>query len=213
LLLADDIVQQPSKTANDLINKDIIGSYITRALPTNKELLACCVLALLPYFGYDEQPAAELGLLAEAFDLTVIDLRAAARGLADADLLSRQGRYRSVTPHPLALYLAARGWEEFHDQIVTRLLPTVDLSTAGRLFQRATECGDHQVTNDTVAQLLAPGGPYEDIDVWAGGSEAILSLHFTTLAPAAMCNRVEAALAAMSDEELSDNSRHQHTMQ
>jgi hypothetical protein len=191
LLLADDIVQQPSKTANDLINKDIIGSYVTRALPTSKELLACCVLALLPFFGYDEQPAAELGTLAEAFDLTVIDLRAAARDLADADLLSRQGRYRSVTPHPLALYLAARGWEEFHDQIVTRFLPTIDLSTAVRLFQRATECGDYQITNETVAQLLAPGGQYEDIDVWTGGSEGILSLHFTTLAPAAMCNRVK----------------------
>jgi hypothetical protein len=207
LILADDIVKQPSTTANDLITLDIIKSYVTQALPMiGRERLACCALALFPYFGYDGEPSAELATLAAAFELTVTDLRAAARTLADAGLLSEQGRYRSVSPHPLAIYLATRGWEDFHDHIVTRLLPTVDASVATRLFQRAADIGDFQVTKDTVAQLLAPGGLYENVDVWGSSGEALLILHFAALAPVAVCGRVEAVVAAMTDDELSDHS-------
>jgi hypothetical protein len=41
LLFADAIVKQPSTTANELITLDIISSYVTQALPTGRELLAC----------------------------------------------------------------------------------------------------------------------------------------------------------------------------
>jgi hypothetical protein len=205
LLLADAIVKQPSATANDLITSDIISSYVTQALPTGREFLACCALAPFPYLGYDGEPSAELGTLAAAFDLTVTDLRAAARYLADVGLLSEQGRYRSVSPHPLAIYLAAHGWREFHDQIVTRLLAIIDESLTERLFQRAAEIDDFPITKGTVAQLLAPGGLYENVDVW-GRSGEVLILHFAALASAAICGRVEAVLAAMSDDELSDHS-------
>lgn len=211
LLLADDIVKRPSATANDLITSGIISSYVTQALPTGREFLACCALALFPYFGYDGEPSAELETLAIAFDLTVTDLRAAVCHLAKADLLSEQGRYRSVSPHPLAIYLAARGWEVFHHQIVTRLLPTLDESLAERLFQRAADIGDFPTTMDTVAQLLALGGLYENVDVW-GRSGDVLILHFAALAPAAICSRVEMVLAGMSDEDLSDHARNRRTV-
>ena len=41
---------------------------------------------MFPYFGYDDEPSAELTILATAFDISVIDLRAAARYLDDAGL-------------------------------------------------------------------------------------------------------------------------------
>ncbi|MGH3709593.1 MAG: hypothetical protein ACRDRQ_16135 [Pseudonocardiaceae bacterium] len=206
LLLAEGIVEQPSATANDLITSNIISSFVTQALPNGRELLACCALALFSYFGYDGEPSAELTIFATAFDLTVTDLRGAARCLVTAGLLSEQGRYRSVSPHPLAIYLAARGWEEFHDYIVTRLLPTLDESLTERLFHRAAGIGDFPVTKDTVAQLLAPGGLYENVDVRVRSGDMLIP-HFAALAPVAICRRVEAVLAAMPDDELRDHSR------
>lgn len=205
LLLADAIIKQPSSTANDLITSNVISSYVTQALPTGREFLACCALAVFPYFGYAGEPSAELTTLATAFDLTVTDLRAAVRHLANAGLLSEQGRYRSVSPHPLAIYLAARGWEDFHEHIVTRLLPAIDNSMTVRLFQRAADIGDFQVTKEIVGQLLEPGGPYENVDLCDRSGEGLLILHFAALAPAATCGYMEAVLAGMSDDDLSDH--------
>ncbi len=206
LLLADAIVEQPSARASDLITRDIIGSYVTQALPAGREFLACCALALFAYVGYQEEPSAELTTLAAAFDLTVTDLRASARHLTEAGLLSEQGRYRSVSPHPLAIYLATRGWDEFHDRIVTRLLPAINMFMAERLFQRAADIGELELTKAAVTQLLAPGGLYENADAWGGGSEGMIILHFAALAPGALCGHIETLLAAMSDAELSRHS-------
>jgi hypothetical protein len=160
-LLAQQIVQQPNITVIKLIDKNIIGTYVSRSLLTGKDFLACCVLALLRSFGYDDEPSAELTVLADALELASGDLRAAARTLADAGLLSQQGRYRSVAPHPLAIYLATRAWEDFHGTIVTTLIPRVDELVAERLFRRAADCGEHRVTKRAAERLLAPGGSYE----------------------------------------------------
>ena len=117
-----------------------------------------------------------------------------------------------MSPHPLALYLAARGWQDFHNPIVARLLPIIDESMTERLFQRAADIGDLEVTKDTVGRLLAPGGLYENVDVWGRGGEGMLIVHFAALAPGAVCGRVEAVLAAMSDEDLNDYSHSRPTV-
>jgi len=211
-LLAQQIVQQPDITVNKLIDRNIISTYVSHALPTGKDFLACCALALLPSFGYDDEPSAELTVLADAVELTTGDLRAAARTLADAGLLSQQGRYRSVAPHPLAIYLATRAWEDFHGTIVTTLIPRVDESVAERLFRRAADCGEHPVTKRAAERLLAPGGPYEHIDVWNTGGEGTLLQHLAALAPAAVLRRIETALAAMPDHDLRERSRTRHSV-
>jgi hypothetical protein len=211
-LLAQQIVQQPNITVNKLIDKNIIGTYVSRALPTGKDFLACCALALLPSFGYDDEPSAELTVLADAVELTTGDLRAAARTFADAGLLSQQGRYRSVAPHPLAIYLAIRAWEDFHGTIVTTLVPRVDELVAERLFRRAADCGEHRVTKRAAERLLAPGGSYEHINVWSTGSEGALLQHLAALVPDAVLRRIETALAAMPDHDLRERSRTRHSV-
>jgi hypothetical protein len=45
MLLANTIVKQPTTTAHNLLTPDIIKSYITQALPTGTDFLACRVLA------------------------------------------------------------------------------------------------------------------------------------------------------------------------
>lgn len=207
LLLAEAIVRQPTTiTANALLSRDFIRSYVAHELPDGEGFLACCVLALFPDIQYDGPSPTELDVLAYASGLAVLTLRAAARSLTEAGLLSQQGPYRNVSPHPLAIYLAARAWEEFHDRVLDRLLPAADVFIAERLFRRAADIGDHPVIRDTVERLLAPGGLQHDIDVWGHGSESMIYLHFATIAPEAACRHAESLLAALTDDELRAHS-------
>ena len=207
LLLAEAIVRQPTTiTANALLSRDSIRSYVTHELPDGEGFLACCVLALFPDIRYDGPSPTELDVLADASGLAVLALRAAARSLTEAGLLSQQGPHRNVSPHPLAIYLAARAWEEFHDQILDRLLPAADVFIAERLFRRAADIGDHRIIRGVVERLLAPGGLYHDIDVWGRGSESMTYLHFATIAPEAACRHAESLLAALIDGELRAHS-------
>jgi hypothetical protein len=177
-LLANDIVGQPRSTVVELLTEDVIGSFVTRALPGGSSFLACCVLALLPAVGFDDGPGYELACLAAAFDMTANDLRVAASDLDRASLISRQGRYRAVAPYPLALYLAAHAWRDLHSEIEQRLLPTLDVVAAERLFRRAVDSGVLDTARTVVERLLAPGGLYARLDVWGRGAESMLLVHF-----------------------------------
>jgi DNA-binding IclR family transcriptional regulator len=84
-------------------------------LPSGTDFLASCALALSTRIGVSGDAASELALLASGLHLPVSDLRAAARTLTELGLLNPKGRYRSVTPQPLAVYLAAKAWEDFEN--------------------------------------------------------------------------------------------------
>lgn len=201
LLLANDIVQRPTSTAADLITTEIIRSYVTKALPSGSALLPSAALALFTNVGFDEDRAGEIRTLALALRLDVMDLKAAAADLAQAGLISRQGRFRAVSPHPLAIYLAARAWEEFGDAIVSSLLPALETSMAERLLQRAADIGDYAPTRTAVARLLAPGGLYAGIGLHTSDNNGRLTQHLAVLAPRVMADRLSAALGVLTDDE------------
>ncbi|WP_410677281.1 hypothetical protein [Amycolatopsis sp. cmx-4-68] len=207
LLLASAIAHQPDVATSTLITPEVIKTYVTRTLPDGQEFIACCILALFTYFGHSDQPAAELNLIASAFDMTPLQLRAAARHLADAELLNRQGCYRSVSPHPLAIYLAARGWEELKNQIVTRLVPHLPGDMVTRLFQRAVDIGNIAPIRTAVAEMLRPGGIYEDLKATSDVGHGFLFLHLAALAPGETCTRIESSFASMSDDQIADCMR------
>ncbi len=136
LYLAQLVAQNPDARTADLVNPEAIRQFVSQSLPTGSAFLACSVLALFSRVGYDAELATELELLAETFGFTANDLRTAARRLTEAGLLSSHGRYRAVTPHPMAVFLATAAWEEYGDRIVRDLLPKLDPSMSSRLFRR-----------------------------------------------------------------------------
>jgi hypothetical protein len=201
LLLANDIVRRPASTASALITPEIIESYVTGALPSGTGLLACAALALFTSIGFDFDLAGELEIVSTALGLSVLDLRSAAAGLDRDGLLSRQGRFRAVSPYPLAIYLAAQGWEQFSNQIMKQLLPSLNESMVERFLQRAADVGDFDPIRRVVTQLLAPGGRFEDAGLSADGERDGLLVHLAVLAPHAIADRLATALAALTDDE------------
>lgn len=210
--LAEQAVQRPRAMVGQLIDKDVVSTFISGALPGGSELHACCALALLPNLKYDGDDS-ELGLLADAVDLDTRDLRIAARTLTDLRLLTKQGSYRSVGPHPVAVYLATVAWEDFGYTIQSGVIPRLDDSTAERLFQRAGECGDLPATKRAAANALAPGGRFEHLDVWSNGSEGILLQHLVPLAPLPVLHHLRIVLGEIDDDDLGQRCRHSHAVQ
>jgi hypothetical protein len=201
LLLAGDLARRPVPAASDLITAEIIESYVARSLPTGGGLLACAALALFTRLGFDAEVASELRAVADGLGFSVIDLKAAVEGLNRDGLLSRLGRFRAVTPHPLAVYLAARGWEQFGDQVTAALLPSLDDSMTARLLQRATDTGESVPLRPAVTQMLGPGGRFEKAGTAQDDSQGIILMYLAVLAPEIIADRLAATLVALTDQQ------------
>lgn len=200
LLLASDLVRRPVPAASDLITPEIIESYVTRSLPAGSGMLACAALALFSSIGFDSEVAGELQVVGDSLGFSPLELKAAAEELNRDGLLSRLGRFRAVSPHPLAIYLAARGWEHFSGQIAADLLPSLDHSMTARLLQRATDIGEFGPVRQVITQMLGPGGLFHDAGT-AQDSRSDILTYLAVLAPQAIADRLVTTLAALTDQQ------------
>ena len=202
LKLAQLAIEGISSSAGKLVTEDDLRAFFTEQLPDGPLFLASCALAMFSRFGFDGETSAEIELIADGLGLPANDLRDAAKELQRRGLLSKQGRYRSVGPHPVAIYLAAKGWEEYGQRIVAELLPTLDPDLTERLFKRAADVGEFDAASPAIATVLDSGGALASLESIAEGKNSELLVHYAVLAPAAVADRLEDLVASASEEEL-----------
>ncbi|SKC50376.1 hypothetical protein [Okibacterium fritillariae] len=202
LKLAQVAIDGNAGSAGGLIAEDDLRAFFTDQLPDGQLFLASCALALFSRFGFDGEPAMEIDAIARGLGLSVDDLRGAAASLQRHGLLSKQGRYRSVGPHPVAVYLAARGWDEFGRKIVAELLPQLDSDLTERLFRRAADIGDLDAASPAMAAVLGSDGPLASLDAIADGDNSGLLTHFAVLAPEIVANRLADLISSASEDDL-----------
>ena len=199
--LAETVLQQPVPSAGELITNQDLLRYVTDELPSGQEFNAAAALALFRRVGFDDDVASELNAISAGLGISVVDLRAAARFLADRGMVSKQGRYRSVGPQPLALFLAARGWEIFQSEISSTLLPALSDGFLDRLFSRASELGGSREI-EVLAESLLDDGLLRDLDSSAAGRNGRLLGHLAVLIPDSVVGRLTHLLNNASDEDL-----------
>jgi len=202
LKLAQAAIDGNVGSAGGLVAEEDIRTFFTNQLPDGQLFLASCALALFSRFGFEGDPRAEMEKIAHGLQLSVDDLRSAARTLQRNGLLSKQGRYRSVGPHPVAVYLAALGWEEFGQLIVTDLLPAIDSDLSERLFKRAADIGELDAASPAMTAVLGGGGPLASLSSIADGSNSALLTHFAVLAPEAVADRLANLISTASEDQL-----------
>lgn len=202
LFLARRIAENPDIHTADLVTPDAIRQFVSQSLPTGSGFLACSVLALFSRIGYDGERASELDLVAATFGFTTNELRTAARGLAEAGLLSSHGRYRAVAPHPMAVFLATAAWEEYGDQIVRDLLPRLDSSMSARLFRRAADIGEFEPTRSAVLRLLKEDGPFASLEMIDRAGSSDLLTELAVMAPREVSRRLATMLTDADEDEL-----------
>ena len=196
------VLAQGVSNARGLITEADVSAFIAAELPDGGLFLASGVLALLSRVGFDADVANELQLLAEALPVSEPNLRSAARALESQGHLNRQGRYRSVTPQPVALLLATRAWEELGETIVAELMPSLNDDQLERLFRRAAELGDSEFTLAAVERALAPDGVLGTWNAIATLGRSRLLQHFAVLAPRAAIVHLESLIQSASIEDL-----------
>jgi hypothetical protein len=188
--------------AGQLVTDADIRKYISDQLPNGALFLASGVLALFSRVGFDAEAGGELRVIADRLAVPEADLRSAAGDLERHGLLTRQGRFRGVGPQPVALYLASVAWLEFGERIVDELLPALDEDMTERLFRRAADIGDPEVSRRAVDRLMAPDGLLGSWDHLATRGQSRLLVHLAVLAPTALAARLEALIEAATESEL-----------
>lgn len=200
--LARQVSENPNARTADLVTPEAIRQFIVRSLPTGAGFLACSVLALFSRIGYDGELSSELEMVSGVLGFAVEDLRHAARNLGDAGLLSEQGRYRAVSPHPMAVYLAAAGWREYGDRIVRDLLPKLAPDMSARLFRRAADIGEFEPTRSALVRLLEDDGPFASLEVIERAESSHLLKELAVVAPKEVSGKITEMLSRADEDEL-----------
>ncbi|WP_104091770.1 hypothetical protein [Arthrobacter sp. GMC3] len=202
LKAARAVVRGGPSSAGQLVTSDDVRAFVTGDLPEGTIFLACCVLALFSRFGYDGKVKDELTTISLGLGLESAELRAAAFELQRRGLMSKQGRFRSVAPYPIAVYLASQAWTEFGDRIVSDLIPHLDQDLTERLFRRAADLGASETTSSAVDALLSDAGPLASLAALAEHGNSRLLSHLAVIAPDAICDRLAQLIGEASDDEL-----------
>jgi hypothetical protein len=176
IVLAERVSQASEGHAAELIGRNDIGQFVADLLPEGRDFFCSALLALLERVGWDDDRRYQLELLASFGGVQTADLESAAARLAERGLLNKLGRYRAVTPHPLAVFLAAEGWRQLAERLVTDLLPQLDDGMALAFFRRVADLGRFEPATSVLPQLLAPAGPFGSLDrLAAGGTGRMLT--------------------------------------
>ncbi len=160
IVLADRVVDAGAAQAAEIIQKNDIGLFVTALLPEGQAFFCSAVLALVERVGWDRELRPQLECLATFAGVAVEELETVGRELEQRGLLTRQGRYRTIGPHPLAVFLAAEAWRTEGDRIVNDLLPLLDNDMALSLFNRIADLGRFKPARSALLRLLAKGGPF-----------------------------------------------------
>ncbi|WP_146080231.1 hypothetical protein [Pseudoclavibacter sp. RFBG4] len=195
------IAQRPS-FARQLVDPADIRQFIADELPGGALFLASSALALFSRLGFDGDLASEVHIVSAALTIPESDLRAAAAELTAKGLLSSQGRYRSVGPSPVAIYLAAKGWTEFGSRIMTDLIPALTDDLIERLFARAVEIGDASLPRAVVDKMLGESGPLSSLEAVAADRRGSLIEHLAVLSPGRVSRRISYLLGSVTKAEL-----------
>ena len=163
IVFAERLVEADAAQAADLIRKNDIESFVTSLLPQGRPFFLATILALVERTGWDRELRPQLELLASFAGAVVTDMEDVGRDLEQRGLMTRQGRYRSVTPHPLAVFLAAEAWRSNGNRIIAELMPKLNESMALSLFRRVADLGQFEPARTVLPTLLGPQGAFSSL--------------------------------------------------
>lgn len=162
--LADHVARTPDAQAADLIGRNAIEEFVTTLLPEGRDFLLAAALALFERIGWDRELRTELEILAAFTGASTEEFESVAIPMIQRDQMVLQGRYRAVSPHPLAVFLAAEAWRQYSNRIVSELLPDLTDEMAYSLFRRVADLGRFEPVRSVLPSLLASSGPFGSLE-------------------------------------------------
>jgi hypothetical protein len=204
LFVADAVLSDPTINVGSLIDANTLQLLVGDLLSEADDFLAFSALALFSRYGVDREMRSELEQIANGLGIQVEDLAVANQKLERLGLVTKHGRYRSVTPQPLAVYLAIRGWETLGDRIIADLLPTLDDALAEQLFLRAADLGSTGPAAVALNRILGNEGPFSSLGAIADGNTSRLLIQLAIVSPLEVANHLNGLITTASEDQLRD---------
>jgi hypothetical protein len=202
MYVAEAILNDPTKNVGSLIDANTLQLLVGDLLSGDDNFLALSALALFSRYGVDREMRAELEQISSGLGIPVDELLAANRKLERLGLVTKHGRYRSVTPQPLAVYLATRGWEELGEKILADLLPTLDAAPAEQLFLRAADLGSSGPAAVALNRILGADGPFSSLESIAEGGASRLLIQLAIVSPDEVAKHLSELINGTTDDQL-----------
>ena len=142
-LAADAVAKEPSATLPDLLARREIRRILDSLLEGGNRR-ALYVVAVLTHVGWTDDKQQEGRAIAEHLGLDWNDVRDQVDGFhRSMGIVPRGGRYRYVSPEPLAIYLAHDAWETYPDllQSLPKFLPSESAKEA--YYNRLASIASH----------------------------------------------------------------------
>lgn len=158
------IAGQP-QPLSELIRSREIRPLLEAMLPDGEDRRAMEVVALLRRVGWEGDFTVEGRAVCEFLNRDWRDTQARIQRIEDElGLIGRQGRYRYVTPHLLAVWLASETWARIGVEEVWAFRSGLPNPLSRASFEeRVQDIGSENATGSLVDTLLGPGGLFTDL--------------------------------------------------
>jgi hypothetical protein len=202
MYVAEAILNDPNINIGSLIDASSLQLLVGDLLSGDDGFLALSALALFSRYGVDREMRAELEQIGTGLGIPVDDLLAANRKLERLGLVTKHGRYRSVTPQPFAVYLATQAWDELGEKILADLLPTLDGELAKQLFLRAADLGSSGPAAVALNQILGADGPFRSLESIADKGSSQLLVELAIVSPQEVARHLSNLIDAGTDDQI-----------
>jgi len=164
VVLAGRILAQPQQQAADLIAQNDLKEFVTDLMLDERYFFLAAVLALFERVGWDRELRPELENIAKFAGSTPAELDALSFELQKRGIQVQQGRYRAISPHPLAIVLAAEAWTSLGRRIIDELMPSLNRDMILSLFRRTADLGGYEPAQRSLKELMSGDGIFGTLD-------------------------------------------------
>jgi len=201
--LAEEIQEHPElAAANELARQPRVEDILNRLLPDEDHQNAMKVVALLTKVGWDGDLAAEGQATANFIGIPWPRAQDIINEECRRGLVQRQGRYRYVTPHLLAVWLASEVWEARGSDMLELLKALPSLASQLALLYRLADFGDDSRAMGISRALLENRAIFPDLSSIDESTHAQMLEMLTFADPGAGLRALERILGSQSVDEL-----------
>jgi hypothetical protein len=162
--LAENVLKG-NTSAVQLSNRSDVRQVIDSLLPDAANQRAMMLVSLLNRVGWEGDVEAEGECVSRHLGLEWTDAKLRIGQFYRQGLISKQGRYRYVTPHILAVWLASRTWDDLgFAKLVELIVDLPTISSRRALLERIRDLGDNDQATKLCENLLSDSGPFNTVE-------------------------------------------------
>ena len=201
--LATALGTQPHLAGAGMLARESgVHQVLQALLPRSDDQKAMKVVALLTRVGWEGELAAEGEAVAKFISIPWQDGQDIIAQKVREGLVQKQGRYRYVTPHMLAVWLASQVWEARGDSTLDLLRALPNPGSRRAFIERLADFGDEEQASRVARGLLSEDGLFSDLASIDDPTLAEIHGMLTLANPSAGLQALERILGTLSTEEL-----------